>query len=119
MFDKFEVDNFIEKLAAISMVKSFYPTAVAQPLGESISHVVKRLNELVKDDKLIRKYEIRDLDSLEIITIVNDYKDVVDKLIYSEEHGSEIMITMANVYPIYYFNDMYRINIKKKRQLKH
>ena len=101
-----EVRNVVNELAADGMTRSFYASYVSACLHISIDEAVKSLDKLVEDGWLVMKFEIRVSQTLDIIKIVDDFKNYIGEQI--EYEGNEYTIDLGNIYPVYYFGTDYQ-----------
>lgn len=113
MASKYDIDDYIKRLASSGKVKSFYPAFIAKKLNLQIKDVVERLEKLVDSDVLELKFEIRCLDDLTILKTVEDYSSYLGKEIYCSRCDEYIEITLENIFPVYYFNNDYKEYVKK------
>ena len=101
-----EVRNVVNELAADGMTRSFYASYVSAYLHISIDEAVQSLDKLVEDGWLVMKFEIRVSQTLDIIKIVDDFKNYIGEQI--EYEGNEYTIDLGNIYPVYYFGTDYQ-----------
>lgn len=113
MNKKYDIDMYIEEIVSNSFIKSIYPINIVKNFNVSLEDAVERLNYLVAGGKLKLKYEIRCNDDLNIMKIVEDYSEVINKILYCEHCGKEIEVGLENIYLIYYICEEYR-EFKKK-----
>ncbi|OAA94064.1 hypothetical protein [Clostridium coskatii] len=113
---KFEIDSYVEKLAMNKNVQSFYPVAISKALNLQLNLVLERLNELVSIGYLKLKFEIKCDCNFDTIEIVEDYTKYLGQEVYCEDCGTDVKITLENIFPIYYIEDDYRECVKKKKQ---
>lgn len=118
--NKFElnnlIDSYIEDLSISGIVRSFYPNAISKNFNIPLTPVLERLSRLVQDGILELKFEIRCHGRSDIIAIVDDYSQYLDKEHYCEFCGEDVYIDLSNVSPIYYINEDYKDFVKKKKK---
>jgi hypothetical protein len=109
-----KIEDYVEEIARKSRIKSFYPQTVSRKLNIPMDIVLIELSKLKEDGKVDLKYQIRCLDDLNTIEIVEQYEDILDKEIFCNICGEKIKVTYSNIYPVFYINKEYREYIKKK-----
>lgn len=109
-----KIEDYVEEIAKKSRIKSFYPQTVSRKLKIPIDIVLIELSKLSQEGRIHLRYQIRCLEDLNTIEIVEEYKGLLDKEVCCEICGEKIKITYSNIYPVFYINEEYRAYIKKK-----
>lgn len=109
-----QIEDYVEEIARKPRVKSFYPQTVSRKLNIPIDIVIIELSKLVEDGKIDLKYQIRCLNDLTTIKVVDEYKDILEKEVFCNICGESINVFYSNIYPVYYINKDYREYLKKK-----
>lgn len=109
-----KIEDYIEEVARKSRINSFYPQTVSRKLNIPMDIVLIELSKLSEVGKIDLKYQIRCLDDLNTIDVVEQYTDMLDKEVFCNICGESIKVTYSNIYPVFYINKEYREYIKKK-----
>lgn len=100
------VKEYIKKLALKKHLQFFYATEVANHLSLPLEECFKELDKLVSEEILHIRYEIRTIPELDVIDIVDDYSNIVNKtMLYEDE---EYEISYENIFPIYYIDENFK-----------
>ena len=116
MNENFAIDQLIEEIASKNKIKSFYPVGIAKALNLQLNTVIKRLNYLVEGGLISLKYEIRCTDDLTQLDLVDKYEEVLGNYINCYMCNEEKLITLDNIFVVYFINEDYIKSVKKKFQ---
>lgn len=114
MNENFAIDQLIEEIASKNKIKSFYPVGIAKALNLPLNTVIKRLNYLVEGGLISLKYEIRCTDDLTQLDLVDKYEEVLGNYINCYMCNEEKLITLDNIFVVYFINEDYIKSVKKK-----
>ncbi|MDU6337425.1 MAG: hypothetical protein E6594_16775 [Clostridium sporogenes] len=109
-----KIEDYVEEISKKSRINSFYPQTVSRKLAIPIDIVLIELSKLSEEGKIDLKYQIRCLDDLNTIQVVDAYEDILDKEICCNICGENIKVTYSNIYPVFYVNKEYKEYLKKK-----
>ena len=109
-----KIEDYVEEIARKPKIKSFYPQTVSRKLNIPMDIVLIELSKLSEAGRIDLKYQIRCLDDLNTIYVVEQYTDILDKEVFCNICGENIKVTYSNIYPVFFVNEEYREYIKKK-----
>lgn len=113
--EKYDEIRDIVSSMAMSKYKSFYPEHIKGLIPElSLEDIVKKLEPLRQEGAVTLRFEIRCPEDFTVLTIVDNYVELIGTEIYCRECNKEIYISEDNIYPKYFINDEYRNYLKKK-----
>lgn len=110
-----KVDTYINDIATIGKIGSFYPQLISRKLSIPLDSVMVELMKCVDNGKLIFKYEIRCLDDLTTIKTLDGSENIYNILgndVECPRCGDIFSINYANIYPIFYIDDEFRSMVK-------
>lgn len=116
MNNNFKIDRLVEEIASKSKIKSFYPIGISKALNLPLNIVIKRLNYLVAGEILSLKYEVRCTEDLTQLDLVDSYENVLGNYVNCYMCNDEKLITLDNIFIVYYINNDYIKSVKKKSQ---
>lgn len=109
-----KVEDYVKEIARKSRIKSFYPQTVSRKLNIPMDIVLIELSKLSEDGRIDLKYQIRCLDDLNTIDVVDQYENLLDKEVSCNICGENLVVTYSNIYPVFYINEEYKEYVKKK-----
>lgn len=109
-----QIEDYVKEVAQKPRIKSFYPQTVSRKLNIPLDIVTIELLNLIEEGKIDLKYQIRCLDDLNTIRVVDEYKSILNKEICCDICGLNVKVTYSNIYPVYYISEEYREYVKKK-----
>lgn len=107
------IEQYIENAALSSKIMSVYPETISRRLGISIDLVVDEMIGIVNKGYVQVKYEIRCVESLDVIEEVDDYRPLINKELDCTICGKNEIISYSNIYLKYVINKEYRDFIKE------
>lgn len=107
------IEQYIENAALSSKIMSVYPETISRRLGISIDLVVDEMIGIVNKGYVQVKYEIRCVESLDVIEEVDDYRPLINKELDCTICGKNEIISYSNIYLKYVINEEYRDFIKE------
>ena len=109
-----QIEDYVKEIAKKSRIESFYPQTVSRKLNIPIDIVTIELVNLIELGRIDLKYQIRCLYDLNTISVVDEYKSILNESICCNICGAIMDVTYSNIYPVYYINEEYREYLKKK-----
>jgi len=109
-----EIDSWVER-KALSLIKSFYPTVVSRETDLPLPIVFERLLELVKDEQLILKWEIRCPNCFFSYEHMDEFPIINGQTIECPHCGEEFELTTDAVFPVFEITPSYKSYVREKR----
>lgn len=114
MKNLWEIDSWVER-KALSLIKSFYPTVVSRETDLPLPIVFERLLELVKDKRLILKWEIRCPNCFFSYEYMDELPIINGQAIECPHCGEEFELTTDVVFPVFEITPGYKSHVREKR----
>lgn len=114
MATKWDIDKWVER-KSLSLIKAFYPTLVAKELGLPLHVVFERLLELVEDQRLILKWEVRCEDCLYTIEVLDYFPAIGEEYYCSDICGEYVKIDSDSIFPIFELDPFYKKAIQDSK----
>lgn len=111
---KLKIDEVIEQMA-LSRVQRFYPTIIHKITDVPLTKTFEYLLDLVQDNRLLMKWEIRcpNFDCLTAITRIDKLEDYISKPIECKSCENEILVSENIIFPVFEFNPVYKERIRE------